>query len=119
MPPRGGVHTERPRDLPFGNGWSAPKLRGAIISFRYVELPLHRLANSAYCFFKSYDLERLAAQATGDYVTVAYRVRLTWVDKGGAEKPGGLRVIHTWLHNADHKWQIISGMAASPNAQGH
>jgi len=68
---------------------------------------------------KSYDLERLVAQATGDYVTVAYRVRLTWVEKGGAEKPGGLRVIHTWLRNAHHKWQIISGMAAAPNAQGH
>jgi len=68
---------------------------------------------------KSYDLERLAARATGDYVTVAYRVRLTWVDKGGAEKPGGLSVIHTWLHNPNHKWQIISGMAAPPNAQGH
>src|SRR3974390_255941 len=64
---------------------------------------------------RSCALERLAAQATGNYVTVAYRVRLTWVDKGGAEKPGGLRVIHTWLHNADHKWQIISGMAAPPN----
>ena len=68
---------------------------------------------------KSYDLERLAARATGDYVTVAYRVRLTWVDKAGAEKSGGLRVVHTWRRNADHKWQIISGMAAAPNTQGH
>ena len=68
---------------------------------------------------KSYDLERLAAQASGEYATVAYRVRLTWVDKSGVEKPGSLRVIHTWLRSADHKWQIISGMAAAPNAQGH
>jgi len=68
---------------------------------------------------KSYDLQRLAAQASGDYVTVAYRVRMTWVDKGGVDKPGSLRVIHTWLHNASHRWQIISGMAAPPNAQGH
>lgn len=68
---------------------------------------------------KSYDLQRLAAQATGDYVTVAYRVRLTWVGKDGVDKPSSLRVIHTWLHNAGGKWEIISGMAASPNAQGH
>lgn len=68
---------------------------------------------------KSYDLERLAAQATGDYVTVAYRVRLTWTGKDGVDKPSGLRVIHTWVHSAGGKWQIISGMAASPNAQGH
>ena len=68
---------------------------------------------------KSYDLERLVAQATGDYVTVTYRVRMTWVNKDGVDKPSSLRVIHTWIHNAGHKWQIISGMAASPNAQGH
>jgi ketosteroid isomerase-like protein len=68
---------------------------------------------------RSFDLERLAASASGEYVTVAYRVRMTWVDKNGAEKLGGLRVIHTWLASADHQWQIISGMAAAPNAQGH
>lgn len=68
---------------------------------------------------KSYDLQRLAAQATGDCVTVAYRVRLTWVDKQGVDKPSSLRVVHTWLHDPGGKWQIISGMAASPDAQGH
>jgi|SRR5579871_1251535 len=68
---------------------------------------------------KTFDLERLAASASREYVTVAYRVRMTWVDKSGAAKPGGLRVIHTWRAGANHQWQIISGMAAAPNAQGH
>jgi len=68
---------------------------------------------------ESYELERLAAQATGGHVTVTYRVRLTWVNKDGVGTPSGLRVIHTWMRNAGHKWQIISGMAAPTNAQGH
>ncbi|HEY4447053.1 MAG TPA: nuclear transport factor 2 family protein [Steroidobacteraceae bacterium] len=68
---------------------------------------------------KSYDLQRLAAQASGDHVTVTYRVHMTWVNKDGVDQPGNLRVIHTWLRDASHKWQIISGMAAPPNAQGH
>ncbi|MBV8783943.1 MAG: nuclear transport factor 2 family protein [Gammaproteobacteria bacterium] len=67
---------------------------------------------------KSYSLEPLAAQATDDYVTVAYRVHLTWLAKDGTETPGGLRVVHTWRHSGG-QWQIISGMAAAPNAQGH
>jgi hypothetical protein len=67
---------------------------------------------------KSYSLERLASQATADYVTVTYRVRLTWSDKGGADKASGLRVIHTWRQSSG-QWQIISGMAAAPNADGH
>ena len=66
---------------------------------------------------KSYELERLVAQATGDYVTVTYRVRMNWVGKDGVSKPSSLRVIHTWLH-AGPRWQIISGMAAPPNADG-
>jgi ketosteroid isomerase-like protein len=68
---------------------------------------------------KSYDLQRLAAQASGDHVTVTYRVHMTWVTKDGVDQPSNLRVIHTWLRVASHKWQIISGMAAAPNAQEH
>jgi ketosteroid isomerase-like protein len=68
---------------------------------------------------KSYDLERLAAQTTSNYVTVAYRTRMTWIGKDGMEKSSTIRVVHTWLREAGGKWQIISGMAASPNAQGH
>ncbi len=68
---------------------------------------------------KSYELERLKAQVTDRYVTVTYRVRLTWTDKNGTDKPGSLRIIHTWLHDAGGKWQIISGMSAPTDAQGH
>ena len=68
---------------------------------------------------KSYDLERLGAQASDGCVTVVYRVHMTWADKDGKDKLGGLRVIHTWLRGAGHQWRIISGMAAAPNAQGH
>jgi ketosteroid isomerase-like protein len=68
---------------------------------------------------KSYDLERRAAQTTGNHVTVAYRIHMTWVGKEGADKPSTIRVIHTWLRMAGGKWQIISGMAASADAQGH
>jgi len=67
----------------------------------------------------SYELERLKAQVTGKYATVAYRVRLTWTDKNGTDKPGRLRIIHTWLHDAGAKWQIISGMGAPTDAEGH
>lgn len=68
---------------------------------------------------KSYELERLKARAIGDYVTVTYRARLIWTDKNGADKPGSLRVIHTWLRDSGGKWQIISGMGAPTNAEGH
>lgn len=68
---------------------------------------------------KSYELERLKAHAIGDYVTVTYRIRLTWTDKNGTDKPGSLRLIHTWLRDAGGKWQIISGMSAPTNAEGH
>lgn len=68
---------------------------------------------------KSYTLERLAAQATGGYVTVTYRVHMTWSGKNDVKKPSNLRVIHTWLRTPGQQWQIISGMAAAPDAQGH
>jgi ketosteroid isomerase-like protein len=68
---------------------------------------------------KSYTLQRLLSQQTGNCVTVTYRVQLLWVDKAGVDKPGALRVIHTWLREPDRKWLIISGMAAAPDAQGH
>ena len=67
---------------------------------------------------KSYDVERLKARVTGNNVTVTYRAHLIWVDKNGKERPGGLRIIHTWLR-AGGKWQIISGMGAPTDAEGH
>jgi len=68
---------------------------------------------------RSCELERLAAQAPSNYVTVAYRTRMTWIGKDGTDKSGTIRVVHTWLPQAGGKRQIISGMAASPDAQGH
>jgi ketosteroid isomerase-like protein len=68
---------------------------------------------------KSYEVERLKAQVTDNYATVTYRVHLIWTDKNGTVKPGNLRLIHTWLRNADGRWQIISGMGAPTNAEGH
>lgn len=69
--------------------------------------------------FKSYDLERLTTQVTDNLATVTYRVRLTWADKNGAGESSTLRVIHTWLRNVRGNWQIISGMSAPTNAEGH
>lgn len=68
---------------------------------------------------KSYDLERLTTQFTDNLATVTYRIRLTWTDKNGAGQPSTLRIIHTWLRNAGGSWQIISGMSAPTNAEGH
>lgn len=68
---------------------------------------------------KSYDLERLTTQVTENVVTVTYRIRMTWADKNGTGQPVTLRIIHTWLRNAAGGWQIISGMSAPANAEGH
>ena len=67
---------------------------------------------------KSYELERLTTQVTDNVATTTYRVRLTWLDKNGAGQPASLRIIHTWLRNGG-RWQIISGMSAPTNAEGH
>jgi ketosteroid isomerase-like protein len=68
---------------------------------------------------QAYDVERLKAYFGDRYATVTYRVHMTWTNKKGTDVPGSLRVIHTWLRNADGRWQIISGMAAPVNAEGH
>ena len=69
---------------------------------------------------KSYDLERLRIQVTGNLTTVTYRARLTWADKNGAAgEPTTIRILHTWLRQDHGKWQIISGMSAATNAEGH
>ena len=66
---------------------------------------------------QSYKIERLTTQVTGAYATTTYRVRLTWAD--GVGKPGTLRILHTWVSNGEGQWQIISGMSAPTNAEGH
>lgn len=69
--------------------------------------------------FKLDKLERLAIQVTDNLATVTYRVRGAWVDKSGKDDPVTVRIIHTWLRSPEGRWQIISGMSAPPNAQGH
>ena len=68
---------------------------------------------------KSYDLERLTLQVTGDIATTTYRIRMTWTDKAGAGHSTAVRVIHTWAREPGHAWQIVSGMSAPTNAEGH
>ncbi len=68
---------------------------------------------------QSYDLERLTMQVTGDVATTTYRVRQKWVDQAGGGRPSTIRVIHTWIRSPSGSWQIISGMSAPTNAEGH
>ncbi len=68
---------------------------------------------------KSYDLEPLKVQLTDNIATTTYRIRMTWVDKNGIGQPTSLRIIHTMRRNPSGVWQIISGMAAPTNADGH
>ena len=68
---------------------------------------------------KSYELQRLNIQQTADIVTTTYRVRALWVDKNGAGSPQTTRIIHTWIKTPEGNWQIISGMSAPTNGEGH
>jgi ketosteroid isomerase-like protein len=69
--------------------------------------------------YKLDNLERLVIQMNGNYATTTYRVRGAWVGKNGMGDPSTVRIIHTWLHEPDGKWQIISGMSAPTNSDGH
>ncbi len=69
--------------------------------------------------YKLDNLERLVVEVNGNYATTTYRVRGAWVDKSGKGDATTVRIIHTWLHEPDGKWQIISGMSAPTNAEGH
>ena len=68
---------------------------------------------------RSYELERLVLQQTNDLIATTYRVHLVWVDKNEAGSPQTARIIHTWVKGPDGLWQIVSGMSAPPNADGH
>jgi ketosteroid isomerase-like protein len=69
--------------------------------------------------YKLDNLERLVVQVNGNYATTTYRVRGAWLDRTGKGDATTVRIIHTWLHGQDGKWQIISGMSAPTNAEGH
>ena len=67
---------------------------------------------------KSYALERLSVQVSGDMATTTYRARSTWVTRDGAEQSGVMRILHTWRREPDGRWLIFSGMSAPVNADG-
>jgi len=68
---------------------------------------------------KSYDLEKLSIQVTGNIATTTYRVHTTWLNKSGTENTAITRIIHTWLRDTAGSWQIISGMSAPTDPEGH
>jgi len=61
---------------------------------------------------KSYALERLTVQISGDMATTTYRARITWVDLSGKEQAESDRILHTWHRDSDGTWRIFSGMSA-------
>src|SRR5262249_6293442 len=68
---------------------------------------------------KSYDLEQLTIQVTGDTATTTYRLHARWSNRSGTERTVVSRIIHTWLRGTAGSWQIISGMSALANSEGH
>ena len=67
---------------------------------------------------KSYDLERLVSQQTGDLVTITYRVTQRWAGRDGTASAVKSRIIHTWIQGSDAHWRILSGMSAQVNSDG-
>jgi ketosteroid isomerase-like protein len=61
---------------------------------------------------KSYSLERLTVQVSGDMATTTYRVHVTWAGKDGKENSEISRILHTWHRGGDGTWHIFSGMSA-------
>ena len=68
---------------------------------------------------KSYDLEQLKIQVTGNVTTTTYRIHGIWANKSGTDHTLVARIIHTWLRDSAGSWQIISGMSAPTNSDGH
>lgn len=69
--------------------------------------------------FKTEKLEPLMIQVSDNLATTTYRLRGAWFDKSGVGRPTTVRIIHTWQRQPDGTWQIISGMSAPTDAQGH
>jgi ketosteroid isomerase-like protein len=67
---------------------------------------------------KSYSLEPLTVQVSGDFATTTYRLRSTWINKQGVEQSGTMRILHTWHRDGDGTWRILSVMSAPVNALG-
>ena len=67
---------------------------------------------------KSFDLEQLSVQVSGDVATTTYRIHENWSNKNGTERSEITRIIHTWLRDSAGSWHIISGMSALVNSDG-
>jgi len=68
---------------------------------------------------RSYELERLAINVSGNLATTTYRIHMSWQDPDGAVDSSVSRLIHTWVRNAAGEWQIVSGMSSPADASGH
>lgn len=67
---------------------------------------------------RSYSIEQLAVQVTGDIATNYYRINFTWANDGGSEvRTDRMRIAHTWIRTHG-TWQIIGGMSSPVNAEG-
>ena len=67
---------------------------------------------------RSYSIEQLAIQITGDTALDYYRIKGTWANSAGADiKSDAFRITHTWTRTHG-TWQIIGGMSAPVNAEG-
>ena len=67
---------------------------------------------------KSYNLEQVAIQITGNIAATHYRIQMTWSGpESTAIKTETLRIHHTWIRTGE-TWQILAGMSAPVNAEG-
>jgi len=67
---------------------------------------------------KSYAIEQLAIQVTGDIAINYYRIKLNWATSEGVEaRKDAFRITHTWIRTHG-TWQILGGMSAPVDAEG-
>ena len=67
---------------------------------------------------RSYSIEQLAIQVTGNIATNYYRINATWANGAGVEvRTDRMRITHTWIRTHG-TWQIIGGMSSPVTANG-
>lgn len=67
---------------------------------------------------RSYSIEQLGIQVTGDVAVDYYRIKATWANSQDADvRTDALRITHTWIR-IHGTWQIIGGMSAPVNNDG-
>jgi ketosteroid isomerase-like protein len=68
-------------------------------------------ARTCYRALKSYTLDRLTEQVSGDMATTN-RADAIWIHQAGKEQSEVQRILHTWRRESDGTWRIFSGMSA-------